>query len=391
MKKLRFLLFFLALFSISDAISQKTCDYNNRSVFFGERSVELTQSKENVLRIYLDKNGSFYPNTFIRDKDLKRNCSSISEWLKNNPFELKSLCNQYQVDNGLTIEVKIQKLDIAIAKENLLMINNKIQDYDCVNILIHGFRKKVYGDIDSSASYSDDDNLNLETKLSNNVDKRILFIEVYWDSKFITPIQSYRFKRFELFEQAAIPNAINVGLALRQIIPHINNQNINIISHSLGAQVACELLYNSSEERLNNENIFSTPSQSNIRICLIAPAISCNKFNNYYLRNTVYDYTKQDNYLIAIVYNSNDFVLQKQYGYGVNALPTEYGDTSLGCNYSEDVEKFKTLFKNEFTSTNTPLTLNFSINNDGVGMACHLINCYLTHQDFGKVKDFLYN
>ncbi|HEY0091652.1 MAG TPA: hypothetical protein VGB43_04115, partial [Flavobacterium sp.] len=190
----------LLLFNI--AAAQVSCNYNNRSVYFGERT---NKQPEDVIRIYLDKEGSYYPRLFITDSDMKKNCSSLKDWYHSNPDELEALCANYQIEAILDFDLKVSRLNLALAKEYADRINLKKSQYEGIDILIHGFRKKAFGNIDHYSRYSSEDYEILRSSLTN--ESKTLFIEVYWDGKYVKPRQSLPHRGFKVFEQAAIPNA----------------------------------------------------------------------------------------------------------------------------------------------------------------------------------------
>lgn len=376
--------------------AQNNCTDNNRGVFFGERSIRLKDNpgsdsyRTDVVRIFMDKKGMYYPELFIGDHEMENNCSSLESWYNSHPGKLDSLCMKYHVPDSLGTDHKIESLNVAIMQHYLDTINSKVKAYDFVNVLIHGFRKKAYGKIDKYSSYSQDEYVIWRKRMSSG-EQKCLFVEIYWDGKFITPSQGFKFKGLSLFENAGIPNAANVGLGLRPLIGDIHHDRINIITHSLGARVAGELLFNASGGTLQKENTIATPAQPYIHVCLIAPAIGYEYFANYYSRCTSGNLSDTDNYNIVVVYNENDFVLQKNYGFGINGPPTIYGNTSLGCNYNSDLQHLNALFTQHFPFSALPLCYNFSIGNNGVNMGCHKLTCYVNHKQFAEVLDFLYH
>ncbi|MCW3104242.1 MAG: hypothetical protein JWO09_2682 [Bacteroidetes bacterium] len=383
MKKL--LLLFIFCFP-AVAFSQPGCSYNNRSSFFGERSVQLSPAPANTARIFMDKSGYYYPEIFIPDAELENNCSSLKEWYKSNEKKLSQLCERYKVSNALPVDEKIEALDDSIAASYIAMINEKAKLFRSVDVLIHGFRKRAYGKKDKVSTYSIDDYQSFENVLPKEAGS-VLFVEVYWDSKFITPISSYKYKGFELFEQAGIPNAEHVGLQLRKVIPSIQCDHINIITHSLGAKAGCELLFNASKGALANESTLACPAQKDIRLCLIEPAISPDVFNEYYSRTGVFDYKAKDRYRLGIVYNENDFVLLKSYNFGavhIISSPLEYGNTALGCNYKGCIPALKQLFTEKYP--NSVLYEPFDFSSLG---SDHRLYRYCVSEKFTKVNEFL--
>jgi hypothetical protein len=381
----RLLLIFFVFPVVIPAFSQQECLYNKRSCLFGERAAEMPAPRSNVIRIFMDKEGYYYPEMRIKDAELKNSCSSLKEWYRQNPQKLDALCGQYHISIPGSTEERIEWLNDSVATALSAQINAKAASVKRVDVLIHGFRKKAYGKKDGISTYSTDDNEKFEKELPGN--DSVLFLEIYWDGKFITPLKAYRYKGLELFEKAAIPDAEITGLHLRKVIGAIRCRRINIITHSLGAQVGCELLFNASPGLKKEEALYGTPSQEDIRLCLIEPAIGAGLFDSYYSRTTSYNYRAKDNYRLGIVYNENDFVLLKSYHMGIFSIlssPPDYGDTSLGCNYKGCIVSLKKLFADNYPHSRFEEPFNFS----GLG-ADHRLYRYSRYKGFSAVKKFL--
>ena len=142
---------------------------------------------------------------------------------------------------------------------------------------------------------------------------------------------------------------------------------ITIISHSLGAEVACNLLFN------DNENAgFATPKQ-NIEVCLVAPAISKKKFKNYYNRNKENHFVDSDNYRLTVIYNELDFVLSKTSKIlGIRiSFSRIYGNTRLGCNCGNEAYELEKYFKKHF-----PFSLIHLIHASSFGSSHHSLSYF---------------
>jgi hypothetical protein len=84
---------------------------------------------------------------------------------------------------------------------------------------------------------------------------------------------------------------------------------------------------------------------------LIAPAIGgIESFENYWNRNTSLNFKEKDNYSWYILYNEKDFALRKKdskmglFGPGC----VNYGNTTLGCNHQNEIEKLQRLFNKQY-------------------------------------------
>lgn len=359
--------------------------YNKFSVFFGEAATQVPVTRDNVVRVYIDEHGFYYPEWPIEDRSLKKQKDGLRRWYEKHPEQLAQICAQYQVDSSLALLEKILVLNEAIIAKKTALINQKMTWNTEVNILIHGFRKKAYGDIGKYSSYSIKDNEGLRKRLSRGSPGR-LFVEIYWDSKFITGIlAAIGRKPFKIFEQSAIPNAKNVGRALRKLVSGIESEKINLFSHSLGAIVAAELLFNSQASDV------PTPGQKQINACFIAPAIGSEAFQNYDKRPGREQ--AHDNYNIFIIYNENDYVLEKTYRwkkFKKSFLPTRFGNTSLGCNWDDDIKKLQDIFKT-FNAADRLSVYDCSWISEQRPMRCHHINCYGRHPLFETVLEIISN
>lgn len=215
-------------------------------------------------------------------------------------------------------------------------------------------------------------NDSVEAKMGNNK----LFIEVYWDSKYISKFKSiFGKKGFKLMESSATHNAKNVGSQLRTLISSLKETNIAILAHSLGAVVANEIAF-------NYESNSTLMSSKNLKIAYLGPAIGHEAFEKANLRGV-------GNYKLStcIAYNEDDFVLQKQFGiYGMNidTDATSYGVTSLGCNFKDDIGKLLNMYQKTFPNEITPVIINMS------GERVHHFPNYVNHKKFIEVIEFLF-
>lgn len=369
----------LVLFSLQLGC-QNACPKNEYSTLFGQAKQFASPIPNNTYRIYLDQEGHYYPDYPISDESLRASCSRLHQWYNEHPEAFLAICKIYQVAAQSATSKNIELLEQAIINQHQHAIEKALKHRHLATVYIHGFRKKLYGKQDAYATYSSVDNQILAHAFGR---KEGLQIEIYWDSKFITPLQSWRFKGLELFEQGAIPAAQQCGWALRSVISNIPCTRLQIITHSLGAKVACHLLFSKDPKQRK------TPSQKRVEIALIAPAIGHTLFENYYDRNTSIPFQTSDNYHWFILINRNDFALQKQYGFGVKSTPLHYGNTSLGCDYHNDTDHLKQLFKTRYTSSEVPIIFDCSLNKHGHPVRCHLVRCYCEHSEIKKVVAIL--
>jgi len=323
MKKSNLLILSL-LFLVQANLSQAQ-KWDKFSVLLGEKNLnEVILEKPKTCRIIsirLDGEGNYYPGIRIADKSLKKAKGKLSRWYKKHPSQYAEILKKHkieQTDNALEI------LNESIEQMYVHHIDSLSKTRDIV-FLIHGYRKRMYKQKDNSLSLVD--NRLVEAELDS--DK--LFVEIYWDSKHITMFKGIWGKKgLKMMEKSAIPNAINVGIQLRSLLDAISEDKIAIITHSLGSVVTNYLTFNYDEAS-------NFMQGKEIRTAYLAPAIGHESFKAYSERGKS-QYTLKT----CIGYNENDWVLLKdfkKYGVRIKANPLVYGNTSLGCNYKNDIDK----------------------------------------------------
>ncbi len=382
----------LPLFLISPLfISGKTDRGLKRTAVFGRHDSKLGKQHSNRVRIFLDKEGNYYPAQLrIKDRNLRNNQSSLATWYSHNPEKFKEVCERYKICDGTTQE-KIAMLNQAIADELAQEINDKAGDKTRINFYIHGFNKKAWnGDFLFNPS-SRVDNNKMRKAISRKQDQNMLYVEVYWDANKMSSAGSAIANRgYKLFASSTTPTAERVGLSLRRLFLHVADKPINIITHSTGALVACELLFNASAAGLPLEKKLPTPAQSDIKGCLVAPAIGGDRFKQYLERGPVTIKPADSKYKIAIVYNTNDYILNKNrrilfvFNYP-KCSPDSFASTRLGCNYAQDLS----LVRRYVGAANMDF---FDLSHKrGKPRVCHLITpCYIRNKaKFKDVKAYL--
>jgi hypothetical protein len=336
----------------------------NKHVLYGERELDSTN-----FSIYYDKEGLLYPDVKIFNNKLDESDNSLKKYYANNSEDFKKIAEFYNCKFIYFNENNLAILNDSILQKNLKKIISKANN-PSVTFLIHGYRKPLLSINNDSSSF--DDFQVMKSAISSNINT--FYISVYWDGLY-GPKASMKFWKnkavFKLFEEAQ-QNAINAGNSFKKLISLVNEfQYVNIVSHSLGAQVALYGLLNFDDE---NKPVTSS---ENINILLVAPAISSSLIvDNYYNRNSSINFQIKDNYNLSIVYNELDFVLKKRlsiFGPG----PLKYGDTSLGCNYN----KSAILLKQDFNIKYPNSALNLVDFTNAAGKS-HLVTSYFKESLF---------
>jgi hypothetical protein len=181
------------------------------------------------------------------------------------------------------------------------------------------------------------------------------FIKVFWDGTF-DPDDKGLAKANNL--RFANGTSYLVGEKLRRIIKAINAKDIYFITHSLGANVACQAMFNqiskipSSLQVTTNleyqdwnqeSNAFSTPVNKNFHALLVAPAMPGeNTFVDLIqVDDNINSLTKTNTYEFLIGVNTKDEALNKEFLVKGLKMDKKFSSTSLGC----DVDESKRIIK----------------------------------------------
>lgn len=359
-------LFFAALLSATANISFSQ-NWDKFSVFLGEKNwndqVEKKSDGCSVITLRLDSEANYYPNVFIEDKSMKKADGKLRLWYEKNPKIYEEILSKHSITNN---DDALSLLNDAIESNFVKLINAEAKNKEVI-FLIHGYRKQMYKQKDNALSMKEND------VVERYLGKDKLYVEVYWDSKHITIIRGVLEKRIlKMMEASATPSAKFVGNQLRTLVSSLEKSKLNIISHSLGSVVANELSFN-----YNKEDNYMDGKELNM--IYLAPAIGHESFRQANLRG-LGDYKLNT----FIAYNNNDFVLHKdfsKFGIKIDSNAKTYGNTSLGCNYEEDISKLIELYKTHLPSESMPLFIDMS------GRINHNFSYYVRHPSFSKVLE----
>ena len=339
----RFALLLIGLFTCLSVFSQEP-------VLYGERSDNF-QSNNTTTRIFLDRHGDFYPDVIIKNEDLKNSNYNLRDYYDQNDSGIAVDQEIYDVTNRKFKYTTFLRLQDSIEQRAIRQLNSKLESDTELYVLIHGFRKPLEH-VSTGTNSIEDYNLVKAAILKNRPESNIHFLEVYWDGTYINikPSIGGMVKLGKLFKKQALPNATRVGLGLRKLISRIDHPRIHIIAHSLGAQVANNVLWNANEE---SDGL--TPAQK-IEVCLIAPAIARKPFRKF-MNRTGIGYLDSDNYDYSIIYNERDIVVAKS-NFGDRRyfrFTRLFGNTKLGCNCSREAIKVKNMFSRRYPNSTVQL------------------------------------
>ncbi len=350
-----FMYFKLSFFSLIFLLITFFVPSQNNHSLYGER---VLTSKN--LALYFDEAGNIYPDYFIPNDEMTLAHYDLYDWYSMHPKAFSAIAKQYGCVFRQFNTINAQILNDSIAVSKCRTVNAAVLLQTSVAFLIHGFRKPF---IEQNGDFtSQKDFMLMKAHLNQKAALNTCFIEVYWDAMygccFTTNIKKNDFL-FSLFDTAQI-HAEATGYALRKVMNQIKVDTLNIITHSLGAKVAVYALFNVKDYSPNELKYQTqlTPQQKRVNICLVAPAIAgIDAFKNYYKRQSHVLFRNQDNYKLAIVFNSDDFVLKKK----DNKLgiigpgPYKHGNTTLGCNYDNAATQLKTYFGANFPNSKIEL------------------------------------
>ena len=342
-----------------------------KNVLYGERNM----AKETLAACY-DREGTLYPDYFIADSSLVRSGASLMQWYRDNITDFSRIAAAYHCQFDSYSHTNSAILNDSVVATLKRRIAAQRTSSNSVIFLVHGYRKpfkSMNGDSSSPADYD-----TLQTTIDRFSGKKTCYVGIYWDGTydFLSKNLKHGKEILGLFVTAR-ENAVKTGYQLRRLLTGLPFDTLNVITHSLGAEVACSALFDTSAEHA------PTPSNKAVNLCLIAPAIGgVDRFKTYYNRNSGLPLPPVDNYRLCIVYNTNDFVLKKKIGiFGPG--PYKYGVTSLGCDCDGAATTLRDYFaKNYPTSTIRLVDLSNTVK-------CHHVRCYSVGDNLKEMVLFM--
>ncbi len=323
------------------------------TAYFGD--VSRMQAVERI-GIYFDRDGSLYPTEgpVVNKKDLNKDTGYLLAYYLDGSYPLQETAEfkETMQANGLVATGDMEK-DWPAMQQTLRRaagsdISKRLDALDSTAtlvVLIHGFNNTAD---EAVSSYQVVEHKLKELKLPAAPH---LFLEVYWDGRY------GQVPAFFTYSQA---NAKFVGLSLREILGGISNKHpVRILTHSLGAVVAANALWNVTTtmdkspqkirkhqhdpadvwfwQQLNQQNGYSfrqvfqevpsykTPTHSDLRLAMLAPATPGQTFTDYLQRTPQQPGSKGGYKKIIIGANKDDEVLTRFH----TELPL-LGATTLG-------------------------------------------------------------
>ena len=327
------------LTSISCLIASAVFSQDN--VVYGERSADMNSDA-----VFLDQEGSIYPDYFISNESLFQSKASLHVWYGNHPVEFLEIAKKHNCPVELPDHRTIKQLEDTLLAQAIRKIQSLKTTTNTLNVLVHGYRKSFVPnehDVTSVEAFA-----NLEQKLTSGLGVKHPTLKIYWDASYDCCYSLDGEKNRQMFEgfERAYHRADTIGVSLKKLLNTVNYAQINFVGHSLAAKVLQSCLYD-----LKGNGI-PCLSQARVNVCLIAPATTgIESWVNYQRRN--YSIPMQDNVRIWMLYNEKDFALKKKdnhfelFGPGAEA----YGATTLGCNHKRTLTKFEKFTKENFAGS----------------------------------------
>ncbi|MEP5621157.1 MAG: alpha/beta hydrolase, partial [Hyphomicrobiales bacterium] len=172
---------------------------------------EVSDHKAEVVQVFVDANGTFYPNGWQRFSSIR------------SPWKADSLLNS--LDEGEALRSLIEKEEVRQLQE----IKNAADRSDRIFVLIHGFNNTVD---EAMPAYSE-----IERKLDLREDD--LVVRFYWDG-----LTGKRGGQAKIWFNAVGYSQLAGLRGLRRMLSQINDKPIYLISHSRGASVITSALAN---------------------------------------------------------------------------------------------------------------------------------------------------
>lgn len=346
---------------------------------FGDLKEQQTYTAINEpIRIYIDRHGDVYPE-FKINSDLFRSNGSILEdvYIKDHTTLLNVFKGEnipYETKKTTAENITALQLHLDQKYSNLI---DKASGSKTIIYLIHGYNNNA-----DRASIAFSRLRVAVTQLKPNMNFQ--FVEVYWDGlnngdKIFNTVKIWNNAQF---------SAARAGLGLRRILNKTKAEHSYVITHSLGAAVITEALFNAKRfkdsfyvedslgieiKQLHNNEIYNSPS-SRFTVGMLTPAIpGKNVFQDYYQR-TVKGKDIQEitvPYQFINGFNEYDIVTTKW-------IFSKYvGATTLSCN-EEEHEKVR-----DFFSGNTSIydRVVFS-KSHGNKQTSHAVRDYIENENF---------
>lgn len=342
------------------------------------RELQQYASKIRPVRIYFDRWGYVYPNFKIKDSLFRFRGSALDSVYR---MEHSILLGAYKSE-GLIYDAagsskeNIEKLQLHLDEKYAELIDSMAIGKKLV-FLIHGYNN------DGTSAAMAFSRLELAMHKLRRADD-MQFVEIYWDGL-------YRGKN--MLNSAKIWNnaqysASLAALGLRRVLNRLRSEQIYVVTHSQGAAVITEALFNAQRfstkfytadkdgkeiVSLRNSPLYDSPS-ADFTVGMIVPAIpGMNVFEEYYCRTVGgrQEIVADAQYRFINGFNKHDQITSKW------KFSTLFGSTSLASREKEH-EAVSVFFQ---ADTNIYDRVNFSISR-GSRQTSHGVKDYVDNENF---------
>ncbi|WP_367330706.1 alpha/beta hydrolase [Sphingobacterium multivorum] len=311
--------------------------YNNFSAF--KHQGELQPEANKPIRVFLDRWGDVYPDMII-EEGLFRDSLSVLESYFHYQDHLAQLYKKYDLSFTEPISHQDFRDKFTYLQDHLHKYIadsiDRMAEFKKLVFFIHGYNNTPEA---ASEAFSE-----MEKKIVERYpDQKFLMVELYWDG---LQNKNKHQNSIKIWGNAQV-SAAYAGMGLRNILNKLHTDSMYVITHSHGAAVITEALFNvrrfhlsyydterDGKELVGLQESFDTP-QTNFVVGMIAPAIpGMNVFYRYDQR-TGSDgafTSKQKNYKFINGFNKNDKVVNKYI-----RAPKRLGSTTLACDSLENI------------------------------------------------------
>jgi hypothetical protein len=343
-----------------------------KTTLFGTYRATQPTPPKNITRLFLDRDGSIYPDASIpvNEESLRKPIHQLNTKFNGGylqyyfnfvePGQYQELKENFKIADRENKTEEWAELQYAMQREVIKQLNQKLalQSYPeggktTLVVLIHGFNVNSPQGEELYSPYTA-----VQSRVSQffGEGNPVHFLEVYWDRMHGSPFTIWTY---------AQANASFVGLSLRGLLQGVGEQfPIRVLTHSLGATVAANALWNvraakgpkgdylyrwwmpaagdkdgtslSFGRMRQDTSHYSTPRHPNLRLASIAPAQPGVTYLDFLDRTPMVPDSNSWCQRVIIGYNSFDYATNKiikplakaKFGLGSTSLAVyknEYG------------------------------------------------------------------
>jgi len=360
-----------------------------KAVLYGNHK---NDNSKDYYAVYIDQYGDYYPNSKLKNEGIRKANCSLNDFYDANPQSFYKEFKTLNIDTTLKTSFLEFQRKLILYHANEINNRAKVVGAESITFIMVGYNNAYIAGKNGS-----------EYKLSMLKDsiysflkkhnKKTFIVELFWDGK--KAIMG--FDALSIFKHATA-NSYNTGIQLRLLLNELSAGDVYLISHSLGANIICETLFN-QEAKIQQDTAMGDLSVSkflkekykqqryvlkkiNYHAAIVAPAIPGeNTFCDYAERGYKYN-VKSENYWIIAGFNKHDPVLRKF----VN-IPQYLSSTTFGCRPEELNRVFK-IFEKDY-DRNKIDTVDFSIRK-GKKHNNHDVMTYLDMPQYQRLLEKLY-